>query len=354
MSLSRQLTFIKTLKSTIKSGISLDKFFAGASDRERDKYLAENYKNISNDLKNGGSLAEALEKNYIFLNPLIIKLVKIGEMSGSLEKILCEIEGFLVEIIDIKKEVIDALKPLIYPFIMALLLIFVLFFFLIPAIHSALITMNAPVPVFFDYYEYLCRFLFNYSIYFLVVILLLNLFVDFIFAEDENSNFAEGSIRNKIKIFMSEISLNIIVFGGLYRFLNLYIFFYAYKTCYSAGLSVYETSDLSCEIVPNLYLKKSLHSLHRALVDGNSMKSAFEQPNLFEGNVLESVEIAEETGEIEYHFEDIIRIYKENIEEKIMLIKDLPPLIIKIISVAAVLSVFALLFTLLSFAFSRI
>jgi type IV pilus assembly protein PilC len=105
--------FSRTLNLLLEGGISLLSSIGIAIQAVPNKYLIEKMRNVPENIKNGESLSESLNKADFF-TPLSLDMIRIGESSANLEGMLTEVADVYDERI---QERIDTFVSLIEPII---------------------------------------------------------------------------------------------------------------------------------------------------------------------------------------------------------------------------------------------
>lgn len=315
MKLSKQLTLIKKLSSSYKSGISPIKFF-------------KDYPQVVEALKKGEPLSEALKKDEDkILDDVYIKLIHIGEKSGKLENSFKLIIELMQGILRIQQEVFTSLRYPIAALGVYLFIFAVFLFWVIPGINGFMQEMETPVPL---------------IISILVGVKNIVLFAVF------------GGILGVLYMFYEKKSLSVPILGYLNRQKDFYIYFYAMKACYASGLSILEASELATEAVTNENLKYKFIEIDNSLKNQGSLTSVYLDSELFNSEITDLIEAGEEAGTLEENFSEILRIIQEKITEKISFIVLLVKPLGVIFGLVFLIFIFLFIISFLSGAFSEI
>ena len=140
--------FTRELSSLLKAGMPLDRALTTIiSLTETDSLMSKNVTQILDSVKNGASLASALEMQDGTFSNFYISLVKAGETGGALDLVLER----LSEHLERSKEVRDTLvSAFIYPAILlfvAVVSVFVLLAYVIPQFSELFEGMGASLPL---------------------------------------------------------------------------------------------------------------------------------------------------------------------------------------------------------------
>lgn len=101
---------------------------------------------IRSNLDHGLSISDTLKQHKKYFDPLIIALIEVGEKTGSLPKVLLELEVSLLESIELKSKIRGAM---IYPIILVSLALGMVVFMLtviLPKITESFVKTGVPIP----------------------------------------------------------------------------------------------------------------------------------------------------------------------------------------------------------------
>ena len=127
-------SFINKLSSFLSSGIDLKSAFSIVHKQVKNPKLKMIVNEIRLNLDHGLSISDTLKQYKKYFDPLIISLIEVGEKTGALPKVLSELEGDLLESIELKSKIRGAM---IYPVILislALVMVIFMLTFILPKI----------------------------------------------------------------------------------------------------------------------------------------------------------------------------------------------------------------------------
>lgn len=138
--------FVNKLSSFLSSGIDLKTAFSiitrQISNPKLAKIIAETRENIDHGL----TISESLRAHSKYFDPLVISLIEVGEKTGTLPRVVSDLEKTLLENIEIKAKIKSAL---IYPVILIFLSIAMAVFmltFILPKITGVFEKNGVEVP----------------------------------------------------------------------------------------------------------------------------------------------------------------------------------------------------------------
>ncbi|MDH4200929.1 MAG: type II secretion system F family protein [Spirochaetia bacterium] len=139
--------FARQLATLLGAGIMIDNALSDIIEQTNNKHLQKVIIEIKAKVLEGKSLSEAMGGHRDIFPPIYESMVKIGEATGNYETILGRLADVEDKNADLRGKTISSL---IYPMIMFVLSIMVVFFlltFVIPQITSIFKTFDAPLPL---------------------------------------------------------------------------------------------------------------------------------------------------------------------------------------------------------------
>lgn len=138
--------FINKLSSFLSSGIDLKSAFSIVHKQVKNMKLKMIVNEIRLNLDHGLSISDTLKQYKKYFDPLIISLIEVGEKTGNLPKVLSDLEGSLLESIELKAKIRGAM---IYPIILvslALIMVVFMLTFILPKITESFTKTGVAIP----------------------------------------------------------------------------------------------------------------------------------------------------------------------------------------------------------------
>jgi type II secretory pathway component PulF len=304
MSLKSQLVFIKKLESFYRSGTPTLEIFNSLVGSEPGIGRRQSYNLIIEEIKNGSSLAAALEKEGELLDPVYIRLIHVGERSGKLDSVLKHIIELITSIIDVRRKTIAVS---IYPaaILITYLLVFsILFFGVVPAMASFMLQYNMTPPLIMLAFLGVKKMLFSPLGCCMVPISIALVGVFFYIYLN----------LDVIAMLRSRFLLLIPGFGHLEKYNNMFAYIYTMKICYESGLSPLESTELSAHNVSNHYLFDKFAKVYEYVNNGDDISTAFRKSELFDFTMVDFVKVGEGSGRLDESYTEILRMLDEKMK----------------------------------------
>lgn len=287
VSLKVLVFFTRQLSTMFSAGLTLEKAISNLAKGEKNKKFKKVLISLSNDIKKGFSLSEALERHPGVFNSLYVSLVKAGEVSGTLHTILEGLADYLEKIEDSRRKVWSAMA---YPlFILAFLTIVVwgIFYFIIPKFAGVYADFHADLPVPTKIAISISNVIRN-NVFFTFLGLVIITFSVFLFY-----------LSDKGRYIIDLTMFKIPVIGNLLNHSIMSKFARTFSILMTAGVPIMDTMGLVKKVVQNAVVEKAVGDAMGLIQEGFTIASAFERTKVFPYMIIQLIETGEETGEMD-------------------------------------------------------
>lgn len=304
--------FINKLGSFLNSGVDLKSAVALLYKQTKKGRLRLILATLRTNLEYGLSLSETLRQYSKDFEPLVIALVEIGEKTGSLPKILIELDKKLLETIELKRRIKSAM---IYPAILVLLTIVMIIFmmtFIIPRISETFIKAGVDLPKLTQIVIGVSDFIRNHYIILAASVLGIYLL---------GNIFARTRIGRDI---LDAILLKLPVFGFIVRMGNIITFINSLSLLLDSGILMLEALETTINTVGNIHFKRDIARIKNEVETGiklstamgltvSNRDSAFSNP-YFPEELVHMTLVGEETGTIGKTIERVGQNYSKELK----------------------------------------
>jgi len=304
--------FINKLGSFLNSGVDLKSAVALLYKQTKKGRLRLILAALRTNLEYGLSLSETLRQYSKDFEPLVIALVEIGEKTGSLPKILIELDKKLLETIELKRRIKSAM---IYPAILILLTIVMIVFmmtFIIPRISETFIKAGVDLPKLTQIVIGVSDFIRNHYI---------------ILAGSVFGIYFLGNVFARTRIgrdVLDAILLKLPVFGFIVRMGNIITFINSLSLLLDSGILMLEALETTINTVGNIHFKRDIARIKNEVETGiklstamgltvSNRDSAFSNP-YFPEELVHMTLVGEETGTIGKTIERVGQNYSKELK----------------------------------------
>ncbi|MEX1045473.1 MAG: type II secretion system F family protein [Chthoniobacterales bacterium] len=280
------LLFTEELCELLEAGLKLDRALQVIEQRQDKSALRQVAASARHSLREGATFSAALKKASPSFSELYCNMVKAGEASGTVSKILKRQVDFLTMMGDLQRRVTSAL---IYPSVIfaagiALMVIFMTF--LLPQLTSLLNKTGQTLPLATRILIGTSEFL---GSYWWVILLVLAASV---LAFRHFTSAGEG------RAWWDKTKLQLPIFGPLLRMRFYAQFTQTLSTLLNNGVSLMQSMQLIRNATPNVHLQDLLEKVSDNVQDGAQLSRAISRTEFFPPTMIDIVQVGETTGDL--------------------------------------------------------
>lgn len=327
--LSELTTFCRQFSIMITTGIPLLRCVENLKGQSYSAYFKSILQVISEDLKGGEMLSEALDKHKKVFPDFFRSMVHVGEASGKLDAVFVALADYYESDASIKRKAKSALT---YPAVLALMtvgIVILMLAFIVPTFKTTLGQMNV-VPsgitkIVYDISDYLLANWYILGSMVMVVGLAL-----FIFVKTKKGKEVIDVLKVKTP-FIGRIQINLITS----RFAR------AFCLLLSSGMDLASALDSISIILGNSYVEKHFNEAADDVRQGVSLTNAFQKQHLFPDMLMQMIAVGEKTASLEEVLGRSCAFFDEQVETSLnsLTSKIQPAMLIVMGAVVAVLFV---------------
>lgn len=299
-----KIFFAKNLSVMIKTGLALSHAFKILSQQTKNKKFRLALEAIGKDIEAGNSLADSLEKHHDIFSDVMVNMVRAGENSGQLEKVLNEVTSQMKK----NRELTSKLKKaLTYPVVIVSIMIIIGIFavtFIIPKMMTMFTDMNAELPLPTKILIGISNFALQYGYIILPVIILILFFL------------WRATKKGQGRYWLHSLFLKLPIAGPLIKKINLIKFARTFSSLLASGISLVQTFQITSRVLGNAIYQEKVSQLSQETTKGVQISTILaKSPDLFPMILTQMVEVGEKTGTLESILDDVIQFYEDDVDE---------------------------------------
>ena len=295
------LSFTLDLSTILSAGIPITEGLSDLSQASEHAKLQAVIADVLASIQGGSSLSSAFERHPKVFDTLYVSIVKAGETSGNLDRVLADLGRFLEWKADLRRDVIQAT---IYP-VMVLSAIFGLIVLLatvvFPQFATVLNQSKGPIPLPTQILFLISNIFTRY--WWLLIILVVSIV----------TSFWMWLRTPKGRMKFDSFKLKVPVFGNLTRDIALSRFCHFFQILFSAGVDVSETLSIVEALIGNVVLAEATRNVRNEVRAGSSLSSALSDTGRFPTLVVRMFHIGESSGQLVSSLEKACRYYDKEI-----------------------------------------
>lgn len=311
------INFTLHLSTSIGAGIPILQSFEDMEQQTTNKSMRKAVQVIMEDLRGGSSLSDALSRHPHIFSDVYVSMVKAGEASGSLDKVLQRLISFLEWQDSLASEI---KRASIYPttvLVAILILMSVLLGFVFPRILPVIQRLNAPLP-FITRAVMTAADIVRYGWYWI----LLGIASFFVLVRILKAS--EGGL-----LILDAIKLRLPVIGELIEKICLSRFSHHLGILLRTGVDITQSLSIAERVVGNAVIAQAVGEAREKVIQGGALWRSLQETGVFPPLVIRMIFIGETTGTIDSTLEKVTGFYDREIPSTVKkLIAVLEPLII--------------------------
>ncbi len=315
--------FTTQMSSMLESGLNLMQALQVLRNQTRNQYMSEVIQGIVSEVQDGHSFAQALSNYPKMFSSIYVSMVRAGEKSGLLDKVLTRLASNLEKSKQIKDDIRAAL---IYPVIIIILMIVVIsvmLVFVVPQLSTLYASMNIQLPIMTQFVIALS----NGFISGLPVIILALVFGIFLYRR------WYSTVRGRLLIDQNIIKIPLI--GKLMSQSVLIEFARTFGLLVGTGGLVIDSLKQCAETVGNAYYKDAVLDVAKRVEKGVTIGDAMDANEVFPSMLVEMTKIGEQSGKLEESLLRVSEYYEREVSHSVKaLTSAIEPIILVVLGVS--------------------
>lgn len=314
--------FTRQLATMISSGLPLAESLEVLQKQTENKRLQVVIKEISEEISGGSSFSTALSKHPDIFNAAYINVIKAGEASGTIDKVLIKLAATMEKEREFKGKIKGAL---IYPAIITMGMLGVaaiILIFVVPKLAEVYIDLEIELPlptrILIVISDFLVIFWWLVIIITVVGLILLKRY----------RNTPSGAL------VVDRLLLKVPVTGKLNRDSSLTEFTRILGALVGAGVPILEALKISGETASNAVHRGAVENVVSKLEKGASLSKALETEGVFPPIIPQMVKVGEETGKMDEVLTRVSEFFEMEVDQEVKnLTTALEPIIMVVLGV---------------------
>lgn len=281
------IIFTRQLSSMLSSGLTLMKALEILRDQVQNKAMSEIVSGIISDVEGGKNLSSAISKFPATFSPIYISLIKAGENSGLLDKVLLRLSDNLEKQAKLNSTIKSALMYPIIVIILMVVVMFVMMIFVIPQLSVLYKNLNLPLPLPTQIIVSLSSIV---GTFWPIII---------IGAGIAYYLYRRWKKTEQGKYIIDTLVLKLPVFGKLIRQTILTEFARTFGLLVGTGTLVVDSLLQTADTASNVHYRTAIIGLSKQVEKGVSIGDAMSGNPLFPPMIVQLVKVGEQTGKVD-------------------------------------------------------
>jgi type II secretory pathway component PulF len=287
MSTLELASFVRELATAVEAGLPLLKALRSIEQqakRDRQKAMLAH---LAQGVESGESLADAAESWGRPFTPMIVSVIRAGEVSGRFGEVTNQLADVLERDIELRRSLLSAT---LYPLIVlgvVLIAIVIVVTMIVPPILTAVGGELEQLPLPTRIVEGFAGFVGSYWLYIALGLLGLTLLSKRLLADPQ------------IRLRFDRALLHVPILGPLLREVAVARFTRLLGTLIGAGLPILESLRITRRTLGNLELARVIGEVEEQIAHGHSIAAPLERSGYFPSLLVQIVDVGERSGRLE-------------------------------------------------------
>jgi type IV pilus assembly protein PilC len=286
----------------INSGLSLLRALNILAEQTANKKLAEVLGEVRNSVETGNPLSGALAQHPDIFPPLMINMVRAGEVGGFLDGVLTQVASNYEAEVRLKGKIKSAMTYPVVVFIMAILACVGMLIFIVPTFAKMFEGLGAELPAPTQILVNLSHLLKATAP--LIVIGLITFSIVW----------KKIKRKEKVRNFVDPLKLKMPVFGALFQKISLSRFTRNFGTMLHAGVPILQALDIVADTSGNMVVAHAVRDVQESVRQGESLTAPLAQHAVFPPMVVQMMAVGEDTGALDDMLHKIAEFYDQEVE----------------------------------------
>jgi type IV pilus assembly protein PilC len=294
--------FTRQFSVMIDAGLPLVQCLEILGTQEEDKNFAAVILATRSEVESGASLADAMKKHPKTFDPLFTNMIAAGEAGGILDTILKRLATYIEKAVKLKGQVQSAMIYPIAVISIAILVVGVILWKVIPTFANLFAGLGAELPLPTRIVIALSNGLVRFMPFVLIGI------AGAVFAF--RSYYATPNGRKVVDALV----LKMPVLGPLMRKIAVARFCRTLSTLLASGVSILEALDITARTAGNAIVEEAIQTTRKSIERGETIAQPLKETKVFPAMVVQMIGVGEATGALDTMLAKIADFYEEEVD----------------------------------------
>ncbi len=302
ISLKDMAIMARQLATMINAGLSLLRALTILAEQTESKALAKVLAQVRSDVETGVAFSAGLAKHPRVFPPLMVNMVRAGEVGGFLDQVLLSVATNFESEVKLRGKIKSAMTYPVVVFVIAILAVVGMLLFIVPVFAGMFASLGGQLPLPTQILVTMSGFLKVGAIPLLIVVVLISVW----WGRHKN----DRAVRERL----DPIKLKVPVFGNLFRKIAVARFTRNFGTMIHAGVPILQALDIVGETSGNIVVERAAKSVQDSVRTGQSLSAPLSHHPVFPPMVVQMMAVGEDTGALDTMLEKIAEFYDQEVE----------------------------------------
>ena len=292
----------RQLATMIQSGLSIIRALNILSEQTENPALARVISDVRGDVETGVSLSQALARHPKIFPPIMINMVRAGEVGGFLDNVLVSIAANFESQVRLRAKVKSAMTYPVVVFVIAIVAVTAMLIFIVPVFSKMFLDLGGELPLLTAILVKMSDFL---KVGIIPILIVLGVGI-YLFGANKHKR----GFREKVEPFYIKAP----VFGQLVRKIAISRFAHNFGAMIHAGVPILQALEIVGEASGNIVIERATNDVRESVRTGNSLAGPLAEHPVFPPMVVQMIAVGEDTGALDQMLEKIAEFYDQEVE----------------------------------------
>lgn len=296
------IMFLRQFSTLLRAGVTIVESIRILSLQVESKPFQKILVAVGDDLRGGGSLSDALMKHPKAFEPLVINMVKAGEMSGTVDDSLDRLAEHYEKAHMTKQKVISAMS---YPIVVGIVAIGVVIFlltFVVPMFVDLFASVGGELPWLTQFVLKASDFMVSYWYIFILLVAAITVGLLMIRSNKEG------------KYLLDSFLLRLPIFGDLMKKSALATLTRTLSSLFASSVPILQALTMTEKIVENEVISRVVGESRQSLERGGSLTDPMAGHWAFPPLIPHMIAIGEQTGSLDAMLGKVADFYEKEVD----------------------------------------
>jgi type IV pilus assembly protein PilC len=286
----------------INSSLSLLRALTILSEQTENKELARVLTLVRNDVETGQALSASLAKHPAAFPPLMVNMIRAGEIGGFLDAVLLQLaENYEAEV-KLRGKVKSAMTYPVVVFAIAIVAVIGMLLFIVPVFAHMFDDLGGTLPAPTRVLVFLSKWM---KIFAPIGAVAAVVFV---------STWPKFKHKQGVRNFLDPLKLKAPIFGGLSQKIALSRFSRNLGTMMRSGVPILQALEIVSSTTGNVVLERAIQDVQDSVRNGESLTRPLTEHAVFPPMVVQMMSVGEDTGALDDMLAKIADFYDQEVE----------------------------------------
>jgi len=292
----------RQLSTMINAGLSLLRALQILAEQTESKALAKVLFSVRSDVEAGSALSFAFGRHPMVFPPLMVNMIKAGEVGGFLDQVLISVAENYEADVKLRSKIKSAMTYPVVVFCMAILATAGMLLFIVPVFATMFASLGGQLPLPTRVLVFLSQVL---KIVTIPLIILLIIFMSW-WRKHKN----DLAVRSRL----DPLKLKLPIFGNLFKKVAVARFTRNFGTMVRAGVPILQALDIVGETSGNIVVENAAKAVRDSVRSGQSLAGPLREHPVFPPMVVQMISVGEDTGALDEMLHKISEMYDQEVE----------------------------------------